>query len=163
MTPSYRNVFDTCLYTRNYFCQVTVLFGDCSGAFLCLGFHRPLCRFAALGQFGSLINQELSMYPIRTVFNYSANFNVVEETDRKQLISPKSACKTRWWGGSQREGYQLCSLSWRRKSYFPRQSWQMSLKLSCHFNTSAWTFGGKEVRSLCGQKKYSLSLDICPF
>lgn len=44
--------------------------------------------------FGSLINQELSSCPIRTVFNYSANFNVVEETCRKLPISPKAAGKT---------------------------------------------------------------------
>lgn len=30
---------------------------------------------------------------IRTVFNYSANFNVIEETDRKQPVSPKQFAK----------------------------------------------------------------------
>lgn len=33
MTPSYRNVLDTCLYTKNYFCQVAIFFGDCSRLF----------------------------------------------------------------------------------------------------------------------------------
>lgn len=30
---------------------------------------------------------------IRTVFNYSANFNVIEETGRKQPVSPKQFAK----------------------------------------------------------------------
>lgn len=52
-------------------------------AFLRLGFGRPAWVCSSGPELGSLINQELSMYPIRTVFNYSANFNVVEETCRK--------------------------------------------------------------------------------
>lgn len=85
MTPSYRNVFDTCVYTRNYFCQVTIFFGDWSGSF---GSSSPAWAFSQarwLGlqpwalELGSLINQELSVHPIRAVFNYSANFIVVGE------------------------------------------------------------------------------------
>lgn len=78
MTPSYRNVFDTCLYTRNYFCQVTIFFGDWSGLFFAWAFAGQL-GVQLWAEVRSLINQELSMYPIRAVFNYSANFNVVEE------------------------------------------------------------------------------------
>lgn len=64
-------------------------------AFLCLGFGRLAWVCSSGPELGSLINQKLSMYPIRTVFNYYANFNVVKQLRRKQLISPKSACKTR--------------------------------------------------------------------
>lgn len=47
MTPSYRNVFDTCLDTRNYFCQVTL--GTGAGFFSAWAF-AGLSRFAALDQ-----------------------------------------------------------------------------------------------------------------
>lgn len=53
------------------------------------------------------------MYQIRTVFNYSANFNVVEETFRKQLIPPLPNQPAKQDGEKydRGEGYQLGSLS----------------------------------------------------
>lgn len=62
-------------------------------AFLCPGVRRPAWICSSGPELGSLINQELSLYPIRTVFNYSAHFNVVEETCRKQAISLKQSAE----------------------------------------------------------------------
>lgn len=61
--------------------------------FLCLDVHRKTWIYGFGPDAGSLINQQLFLDPIRTVFNYSANFNVIEETGRKQLVSPKQLAK----------------------------------------------------------------------
>lgn len=58
------------------FAKVTIFFGDWSGLFFAWAFAGQL-GVQLWAELDSLINQELSMYPIRTVFNYSANFNVV--------------------------------------------------------------------------------------
>lgn len=82
LTPGWRNVLDT-------FFQVTIFLWD--GRSLFSAWTTWIYSFGPDG--GSLINQELFLDPIRTVFNYFANFNAIEETVWKQPVSPKQLAK----------------------------------------------------------------------
>lgn len=68
------------------------------------------------------------MYPIRTVLNYSAKFNVVKETFRKQLIPPKISLQNKPVGSMAEGRVSVVLPLLKKKSGFPRQSEQMSLK-----------------------------------
>lgn len=79
MTPSYRNVFDTCLTPGTIFASDNFLWGP-QLAFLCSAWvlQAGQCGFCSSGpELRSLINQEPSVYPVGAVFNYSADFNII--------------------------------------------------------------------------------------
>jgi hypothetical protein len=114
-------------------------------SFFCLGAHRPEWICSSGPELGSLINRKLFLYLIRTVFNYSANFNVIEETYRKQPISLKQPVKQE--GEKDLRGTAMdCA--------FPKEKWDPNI-VHVSFLYFSWEKARKDVSSLL--------LEICPF